>query len=139
MQTQSRGYLPANHTLHVRTDVHLLRELQERRPLDDLLVRIARVLRAEGRPADEALEEDGTEGPPVAFLSVAFLDKDLWSNVVWRADGGVCLRTRTYQLVTFGLAIQVEKTHKLSSVGFPGGDLLATHGEVNRVHLYTVP
>ena len=32
-----------------------------------------------------------------------------------------------------------ERTHKLSTVGLPGGYLFSAHREVNRIHLHTIP
>lgn len=47
------------------------------------------VLGTERRPANQTLEHDGTQRPPIAIERVALARKDLRGDVVGRADGGV--------------------------------------------------
>ena len=51
-------------------------------PVDDLLVRLVGVLRAERWIAHQTFEHDRTEGPPVALIRVALHQKDFRGDVV---------------------------------------------------------
>ena len=55
--------------------------------MKDLLAGDAGFFGKEWRIADEHLEEDDAEGPPVDGFGVAFLTEDLRGYVVWGADG----------------------------------------------------
>ena len=60
-------------------------------PIDDLLVRLVRRLRAEGRIPDETLKRDGTQRPPVAFAPVPLLQENLRRDIIRRSDGRIGL------------------------------------------------
>jgi len=60
-------------------------------PVDDLLVRLVRGLRTEGRIPNETLEHDGAQGPPIALVSISFLQENLGGDVIRRPDRGICL------------------------------------------------
>ncbi len=55
-------------------------------PVDDLPIGVMRVVCTEGRPADETLEHDCSQAPPIAVKTVALAAKDLRCNIVRRAD-----------------------------------------------------
>lgn len=55
-------------------------------PIDDLAVGLVGVLSAEGRPADEALEHDGSDRPPIAAEGVALASENLRGDVVWSSN-----------------------------------------------------
>ena len=54
--------------------------------MHDLLARDARLVREERRVADEHLEEDAANGPPVDSLIVAVLSEHLRSNIIGGAN-----------------------------------------------------
>ena len=68
---------------------NVFREIERFTPIDYLAIGIMRVLGAEGRPANETLEHNGSNGPPVAAERIAFAGEDLRSNVVGCADCGI--------------------------------------------------
>lgn len=71
--------------------MHVVGERQPFIPPEDLLVRIARVLRAERWVADQTLEHDRAQRPPITFVPVTFLHEYLGSNVIWSTDSGIGL------------------------------------------------
>ena len=75
--------------LRLRTQLDLVGEVQLGLPVENLAVRLVRVFGAEGWPAHQALKHDGPQAPPIAFLAVPGMQKDLGGNVVGRADGRV--------------------------------------------------
>jgi hypothetical protein len=81
--------LPANEVLGLGTKRDIVREVQRLAPVYDLPVRIVAILGAEWWPADETLEHDGSEGPPIAVKRIAVLSEDLGCNVIRRADSRV--------------------------------------------------
>jgi hypothetical protein len=88
-------------------------EVQVARPVDDLAVGLVVVLGAERGPADQALEHDGSDTPPITSEIVALAGKDLGGDVIWSTDSGVC------QLST-GLSPSVD----LVAVGYGKLDLV---------------
>ena len=58
-------------------------------PVDDFVVGVVVAFAAEGRPADHALEHDGSERPPVTAEVVAFAGEHFWGDVVGCADSGI--------------------------------------------------
>ena len=67
----------------------VIREVEILAPVDDLLICLSAVLRAEWRPANQAFEHDRAHAPPVTAECVALAAEDLRGDVVWRADRGV--------------------------------------------------
>lgn len=57
------------------------------RPIDDLLIRLVRRLRTEGWVPNQTLKHDRAQGPPIALVSVSFLEENLRSDVIWCPDG----------------------------------------------------
>jgi hypothetical protein len=60
-------------------------------PIDDLFVRIARILGAERRVSNQALEHDRTQRPPIALLAVPTHHEHLGRDIVWRPHSRECL------------------------------------------------
>lgn len=58
-------------------------------PIDNLAVRVVAIFGTEWRPADQALEHDGSQTPPIAVKAVSVAGKDLGCDVVRGSDGGV--------------------------------------------------
>lgn len=71
------------------TERDIFRKVKSFAPIDDLAVGVMRVFGAEGRPADETFEHDGSDGPPVTAERIAFAGEDLGCDVVGGSDGGV--------------------------------------------------
>ena len=67
----------------------IFREVQCLLPVDNLSVGIMRVLGTEGRPADQALKHDSSDGPPVTAEGVALAIEDFGSDVVGGTNGRV--------------------------------------------------
>lgn len=65
------------------------REREVSRPVDDLAVCVMRLLSAEWRPADQALEHDRANTPPIATLIVALATEDFRGNVIRCANSRV--------------------------------------------------
>ncbi len=74
--------------------MHVVWEHEVLRPVDDLVVGVVCGFGAEGWVPDQALEHDGTKRPPVALVTVSLLQEDLWSNVIRRTNGGICLQIK---------------------------------------------
>lgn len=58
-------------------------------PVDNLAVSIVGLLGTERWPANQTLEHDCTNAPPVTTEIVSFAAENLGGNVVWRADSGI--------------------------------------------------
>lgn len=72
--------------LRVAAEHYVLREVQCVFPIDDLAIRIVRVLCTEWRPTDQAFEHDCSYGPPVATKGIALATEDLRRDVVGRPN-----------------------------------------------------
>lgn len=72
--------------LRVAAEHYVLREVQCVFPIEDLAIRIVRVLCTEWRPTDQAFEHDCSYGPPVATKGIALATEDLWRDVVGRSN-----------------------------------------------------
>lgn len=80
---------PSNEVLSLGSQWLVGREREVSRPVDNLAVSVVRLLGTEWRPANQALEHDGTNTPPVTSLVVTLATEDLGRNVIRRTDGGV--------------------------------------------------
>jgi hypothetical protein len=68
-----------------------------------------RLLSAERRPANETLEHDGADRPPITAVVVTLAAEDFWRNVVGCTDGGVGeLSTRLTPCVDLGTVADSE-------------------------------
>lgn len=56
------------------------------RPVDNLAIRLVRLVGTERGPANQALEHDGANGPPIAAVVVTPATEDLRGDVVGRSD-----------------------------------------------------
>ena len=79
--------MPSNEMLRLRSELLVGREVQVTRPVNDLPIRIVRLLRAERWPADQALEHDRSNTPPITPEVVTLPGEDFRSNVIRCADG----------------------------------------------------
>lgn len=100
-RTRHNSYSPPDEVLGLGAKLLVGREVEVAGPVDDLAVGVVRLLSAERRPADEALEHDGTDGPPIAAVVVTLSAEDLGSDIVGCTDGGV-------RQLTTGLAPAVD-------------------------------
>ena len=82
-------FLPPDKMLRLRPQLLIGREIQIPAPVHNLPIRIMRLLGAERRPSNQALEHDRTHAPPVAPEVVPLAAENLRSDVVRRADCGV--------------------------------------------------
>ena len=71
------------------TELDVRREVEGVTPVDDLAVSVVRIVGAEGRPADETLEHDCSQTPPITLEAISLAAEDLRCDVVGRTDGGV--------------------------------------------------
>lgn len=85
---------PPDHVLGFSTQVDIIWEREMVWPIDDLLVRIVRVLRAEWWISDQAFEHDRTKRPPVALVSVSLKEEDLRCDIVGCSHRRVSLVAR---------------------------------------------
>jgi len=107
------AYQPADEILSLPAEVHIVGEDEVVLPVNNLFVRFVCRLRAERRVANQALEHDCSERPPITLISVALQQEDLRGNVVWGTNSGIS---------------------KFPSVCFPRKDgVAAGHGEVDGV------
>ena len=81
-------------------------------PIDNLSVGVMGILGAEGRPANQALKHDRSDGPPITAKGVALTSEDLGGDVVGGTNSGV-------SDATTGLT--------------PCIDLAAAHGKINLI------
>lgn len=100
-RTRHNSYSPPDEVLGLGTKLLVGREVEVAGPVYDLAVGVVRLLSAERRPADKALEHDGTDGPPIAAVVVTLSTEDLGSDVVGCTDSGV-------RQLTTGLAPAVD-------------------------------
>ena len=56
-------------------------------PIDDLLVRVMSVLRAEWWVSDKTFEHDSAERPPIALLAIALEEEDFRSDIIRCSNG----------------------------------------------------
>ncbi len=89
LELGDRGYEPSDQMFGLRRQLNILGKIQRILPRDNLPIRIVRILGAKRRPTDEALEHDGAQRPPIAFVRVALAAEDLGRDVIGRADGRV--------------------------------------------------
>jgi len=66
-------------------------------PIDDLLVCVMSILRAEWWVSDKTFEHDGAERPPITLLAVALKEEDFGGNIIR------CSNSRKSQLSTVRL------------------------------------
>jgi hypothetical protein len=74
--------------------MHIVRDDQVMVPIDDLLIRLMRGLRAKRRIPNKAFKHDRAQRPPITLVTVSLLQENLGSDIIGRSDGGVCLRTK---------------------------------------------
>jgi hypothetical protein len=74
--------------------MHIVRDDQVMVPIDDLLVRLMRGLRAKRWIPNKAFKHDRAQRPPITLITVSLLQENLGSDIIRRSDGGVCLRTK---------------------------------------------
>mmetsp|Transcript_48182 Transcript_48182/g.75254 ORF Transcript_48182/g.75254 Transcript_48182/m.75254 type:complete len:297 (+) Transcript_48182:313-1203(+) len=67
-------------------------------PSQDTLVQLHTVVRIEGRVASQHLVNQDPQRPPVHSLSVAFVQDDLWSQVLWGTTESPSVCSRLYGL-----------------------------------------
>ena len=82
---------PPYQVLSLPTQMHIVGDDKVMRPIDDLLVGLVRSLRTEGRVPNETLKRDSTQRPPVALAPIPLLQENLWRDIIWSPDGGICL------------------------------------------------
>ena len=68
---------------------NVLRKVERLAPIDDLTICVVRIFGTERGPADQTLEHDGSNRPPVTAECVAFAGEDLGRNVIGRSNGRV--------------------------------------------------
>ena len=71
--------------LSFRTQLLVRREIQMARPIDDLAIRIVRLLSTERWPSYQTLEHDRSHTPPIAAEIIALPAEDLRRDVVRRS------------------------------------------------------
>lgn len=81
--------VPADEMTSSFAEYNVFRKVESFAPVDDFAVRIMRVFGAERRPADETLEHDGSNRPPVAGEGVSFAGEDFRCNVVGCSDSRI--------------------------------------------------
>lgn len=86
---RGQGFSPPDQILSLDAELDVVGEVERLAPIDNLAVRVVAVLGAERRPADQALEHDGAQRPPVAVERVAVPGEDLGRDVVGGSDGRV--------------------------------------------------
>ena len=84
-----RKDVPPDKVLGIGAQLLVRREMQMPRPVDDLPIRIMRLLCAERRPSNQALKHDGPQTPPITPKVVALAGKDLRRNVIRCTDSRV--------------------------------------------------
>lgn len=80
---------PSDEVLRLIAELLIRREGEVSWPVDNLAVCVMRLLGAEWRPADQALEHDCANTPPIAALVVALATEDFRRNVIRCADSRV--------------------------------------------------
>lgn len=84
--------IPPYQVFRLLTQVNIIGEEEIMGPMHDLLVRFVRRVRTERRVANQTFEHDRPEGPPIAFVSIAFLKEYFWCNVVGCSDRRISLQ-----------------------------------------------
>ena len=84
-----RGYGPSDEVLCFGAELLVRWEVEVAGPVDDFAVGVVWFFGAEGRPADQTLEHDCADAPPVTSEIVALAAEDLWCDVIWCSDCGV--------------------------------------------------
>lgn len=77
---------PSDEVLRYGVKLLVRGEVEVARPVDNLAIRLVRLVGTERGPANQALEHDGANGPPIAAVVVTPATEDLRGDVVGRAD-----------------------------------------------------
>lgn len=85
---------PAYQIFSLSTQMHVVRDHEVMRPIDDFLIGLVRGLRTEGRISDETLKHDRAQGPPIALVSVSFLQENFGGDVIRRSNSRICLHAK---------------------------------------------
>jgi len=107
---KSESNSPPYQVLSLPTQMHIVRDDKVMRPIDDLLVRLVRSLRTERRVPNQTLKRDGPQRPPIALAPIPLLQEDLWSDIIWSPNGGICLCGETTEAARPGKQSAKEKT-----------------------------
>jgi hypothetical protein len=89
-QDSTLEYSPPNKVFCFRSQLLVWRKVQISWPVNNLAVCVVRLFSAKRRPADEALEHDCANGPPIAAEVVSLSAKDLRRYVVGSTHSRVC-------------------------------------------------
>ena len=85
---------PPYQILSLPAQMHIVRDDQVMRPVDDLLIRLMRGLRTEGWVSNETFKHDRAQRPPVTLVTIALLQENLGSDIIRRSDRRICLYTK---------------------------------------------
>jgi hypothetical protein len=88
-ETAHWGNSPPDKVFSLCAQLLVWREVEVTRPVDNLAVCVVRLFSAERRPADEALEHDRADRPPIAAKVVSLPAEDLRRYVVGSTHGRV--------------------------------------------------
>lgn len=86
---QTSKNVPSDEMLGLRSQLLIRWEAQVSRPVDNLTVRVVRLLGAERWPSDQTLKHDCANTPPITAKVISFAAEDLGCNVIRCTDSGV--------------------------------------------------
>ena len=92
---------PPYHILSLSAQMHVVWDDEIVRPVDDLLVRLVRSLRTEGRVPNETLKGNGAQRPPIAFAPVTLLQENLGRDIIRRPDRRISLYKKQNERIPF--------------------------------------
>ena len=98
---------PSHEIERLSAQMYLFWEVQVVWPVDNLFVRVARILGTERWIADQAFEHDRTQRPPIALLAVPAHHEHLRRDIVRRPHSRVCLFGKS----AFRINIYLERRH----------------------------
>lgn len=81
-----KSYVPSDQILCLGTQLNIIWEVQALPPVHNLAIRVVAVFGAERRPADQALEHDCSQAPPIAVETVPMAREDLGRDIIGCAN-----------------------------------------------------
>jgi len=91
VEEKKKSSSPPYQVFSLPTQMHIIRDDKIMRPIDDLLVGLVRRLRTEWRIPHQTLKRDSPQRPPIALAPIPLLQENLWRDIIWSPNCGICL------------------------------------------------
>ena len=109
--------LPPNHILGLSTQSNILRKPKLILPINNFPIRIMRILRTERRISNQTFKHDGSQRPPITFLTITLLEENFRSDVIRCTNCRISLR-RTHTSLSASFQGESREKSKLLLISF---------------------